>query len=220
MTVTAAGQPSKTVNDVYLTLGETTRLNVSLAAEVSELVVTAIVGPDANNTGSRTTLDAIDVQSVVSVTRDIRDLARRSALVTQNTRGDGGISIAEFQSADQPHHHRRRPGAGRLRPEHGRHADPPQPRLARRGRAVHHRRGSGRRRERRLLEGRRLDLVLKSGGNSFHGAAFVSYLNDGMVGRSIRGVDVLARQPVELRRLPVGPDLEGPRVLRGVLRAL
>jgi len=32
--------------------------------------------------------------------------------------------------------------------------------------------------------------ILKSGGNDFHGSLFANYLNDGMVGRSIRGADV------------------------------
>ena len=48
--------------------------------------------------------------------------------------------------------------------------------------------------------------MLKSGGNDFHGAAFLNYLNDGMVGRSIRG----NRVPSQISQTNYGGFLSGP----------
>ena len=62
--------------------------------EVEELVITGTRDVTADNSGIQSTLSRVDVDQVVSVTRDVRDLARRNALVSQNARGDSGISIA------------------------------------------------------------------------------------------------------------------------------
>jgi hypothetical protein len=205
VTVTKAGQPTKTLSDIFLTLGETTRLDVSLAAEVEELVVTAASDPTANNTGVSKTLDAIDVQSVVTITRDVRDLARRSPLVSQNARGDGGISIA----GSNPRNNRITIDGAQAQDDFGLNTG-----------------GTPTRRgpisldaveqftvdavpidvENGDFSGGALDLVLKSGGNQFHGSVFTNYLNDGMVGRSIRGVDV----PSQISQSNYGAFLSGP----------
>ncbi|MDZ4373663.1 MAG: TonB-dependent receptor, partial [Phenylobacterium sp.] len=196
---------TRTLEGVFLTLGQQTRLDISMEAEVEELVVTAQSDPTAGNTSTRTTLDAEDVQSVVSVTRDLRDLARRSALVTQNSRGDGGISIA----GSNPRTNRITIDGAQAQDDFGLNTG-----------------GTPTRRgpisldaveqftvdavpidvENGDFSGGALDVVLKSGGNDFHGTAFLNYLNDGMVGRKIRGAPV----PSQISQRNYGAFLSGP----------
>ena len=204
--ITVSGSAgSKTLDGVFLTLGEQTRLEISLDAEVEEVVITAAADPTADNSSVRTTLDAGDVQSVVSVTRDLRDLARRSALVTQNSRGDGGISIA----GSNPRTNRITIDGAQAQDDFGLNTG-----------------GTPTRRgpisldaveqftvdavpidvENGDFSGGALDVVLKSGGNSFHGTAFINYLNDGMVGRKIRGAPV----PSQVSQRNYGGFLSGP----------
>ena len=96
VTVAAPGFEARTVTDLRLTQAETLRLNFDLVSETSveEVVVTAARNPEANNSGLSSTLSRDSIEAVVSVTRDIRDLARRNLLVSSNTVADGGISIA------------------------------------------------------------------------------------------------------------------------------
>ncbi|MFP5449472.1 MAG: carboxypeptidase regulatory-like domain-containing protein [Alphaproteobacteria bacterium] len=187
ITVDAPGFGQRTQENLFLTLGETTRLSFDLFSEVSELVVTAT--PGEASTGVRRVLDETAIESVVSVSRDIRDLARRSPLVTQNTRGDGGISIA----GSNPRNNRITIDGAQAQDDFGLNTG-----------------GTPTRRgpisldaveqftvdavpvdvENGDFSGGALDVVLKSGGNDFSGSLFLNYLNDGMVGRSIRGNDV------------------------------
>jgi len=93
VTVAAAGQPTKTFTDIYLTLAETFDLPAEVAAqEVAAIEVTAT--RRAAEVGTSTVLSRDNIESVVSVTRDIRDLARRDPLSSQNIGGSGGIAIA------------------------------------------------------------------------------------------------------------------------------
>ena len=203
--IRAPGQPVRKFSDVFLTLAETTRLDVSYAEEVEELVVTAGADARAERSGANTTLSPIEVRSVVSVTRDVRDLARRSPLVSQNARGDGGISIA----GSNPRTNRITIDGAQAQDDFGLNTG-----------------GTPTRRgpvsldaveqfsvvavpidvENGDFSGGALDVVLKSGGNRFHGALFANYLNDGMVGRSLRGVDV----PSQISQTNYGAFLSGP----------
>lgn len=203
ITVAAPGFGQRTQSDVFLTLGETTRLSFDLFSEVAEVVVTA--APTETSTGVRRVLDEDAIESVVSVTRDIRDLARRSPLVTQNTRGDGGISIA----GSNPRNNRITIDGAQAQDDFGLNTG-----------------GTPTRRgpisldaveqftvdavpidvENGDFSGGALDVVLKSGGNDFHGSLFVNYLNDGMQGRSIRGNDV----PSQITQNNWGAFLSGP----------
>lgn len=205
VTVSSPGEAPKTISDVYTTLAETRRLDISLAAEVEELVVTGAASATADNSGLKKTLDAEDVASVVSITRDVRDLARRSALVTQNSRGDGGISIA----GSNPRTNRITIDGAQAQDDFGLNTG-----------------GTPTRRgpisldaveqftvdavpidvENGDFSGGALDVVLKSGGNDFHGTLFTNYLNDGMVGRKIRGASV--KSPVT--QTNYGAFLSGP----------
>lgn len=202
VTATVGGQ-TKTVENITTTLGETRRLEVSFEPEVSELVVTGSVAPES--TTIKTTLDETKIATVVSVTRDIRDLARRSALVTQNSRGDGGISIA----GSNPRNNRIAIDGVQAQDDYGLNTG-----------------GTPTRRgpvsldaieqfsvdavpidvENGDFSGGALDVVLKSGGNDFHGTLFTNYFNDGMTGNSIRG----AKVDTQISQTNYGGFLSGP----------
>jgi outer membrane receptor for ferrienterochelin and colicin len=91
--VTSADYQNAVVDDYYIALGDNSRVTIGLESANDTIVVTATrVGPDQLGAGSRLTRD--EIQGSVSITRDIRDVARKDPLVQQNARGDGGLSIA------------------------------------------------------------------------------------------------------------------------------
>lgn len=207
ITVQADGYASEAIGDVFLTVAETTRLTIDLesAAALDDVIVTAVRDVTANNSGVSSVLDREGVESVVSVNRDIRDLARRNILVSQNTRGDGGISIA----GSNPRTNRITIDGTQAQDDFGLNTG-----------------GTPTRRGPISLDaieqfsvnavpidvengdflGGALDVVLRSGDNDFSGSAFVNYLNDGMVGDSIRGVDL----PSAITQTNYGAFLSGP----------
>lgn len=185
ITVTAAGYETKTLTGVNLALGETLRLDIDMYAAVEELVVAGARDLEADNSGVASTLDRDSIESVVSVSRDIRDLARRNLLTSSNTNADGGISIA----GSNPKLNRITIDGASVQDDFGLNSGGlPN----RRGpvsldaveqftvQAVPYDVENG------DFQGGSIDIVLRSGTNNFHGTAFVNYLNDGMVGDSIR----------------------------------
>ncbi|MEY3338657.1 MAG: hypothetical protein RL245_1649, partial [Pseudomonadota bacterium] len=92
--IASGGYRSEKYENLFLTVGETGRLNANLEEAIQEILVSATAVRDAIEVGSATTLDRDQIEAVVSISRDIRDLARRDPLVSANLRGDGGISIA------------------------------------------------------------------------------------------------------------------------------
>ena len=207
LTFTAPGYDAKSLDGVALQVGPNNRLDVDLFAQnlVDEIVVTASRDVTANNTSRKTVLDEAAVQSVVSITRDVRDLARRSALVSQNTRGDGGISIA----GSNPRQNRITIDGATAVDNYGLNTG-----------------GTPTRRgpvsldaveqftidavpvdvENGDFQGGALDVVLKAGGNKFHGSLFANYFNDGMIGNKIRGT----RVKTQITQTNYGGFLSGP----------
>ena len=92
--ITADSYQGEKYENVFLTVGETSRLNADLEGGTMEVVVSASAIRNANEIGAVTNLDRDQIDAIVSINRDIRDLARRDPLVSANLRGDGGISIA------------------------------------------------------------------------------------------------------------------------------
>lgn len=100
----AKNYETQSLNDLYLNVGDDSRVKLALvpAGSVSELVVTAaksLTGSQLANVGSRTTMQAAQIEAVVSVRRDIRDVARRDPLanldlVSRSTGPSGGLYIA------------------------------------------------------------------------------------------------------------------------------
>lgn len=192
VTVTAPGQAQKTVDGVFLQVSKTQDVVIDLAS-VEEFVVTGAARQSEQ--GPSTTLTAQDIASVVSVSRDPRDLARRDILVAQDLSGArlganaGGVSIA----GSNPRFNRIAVDGvaaqdnfglaqGGLTTARGpvtldaieQFAVSAVPTDVENGDFV----------------GGALNLVLKSGTNSFHGTAFVNYLNEGLVGTKISGLKV------------------------------
>ncbi|WP_310542458.1 TonB-dependent receptor [Phenylobacterium sp.] len=187
ITVTAPGYETKTLTGINLAQGDSVRLDFDLIAQttVDEFVVTAARDVTSENSGANTTLGREGIESVVSVTRDIRDLARRNLLASANTSADGGISIAGSN-----------PKSNRITID----GSPVQDDFGLNSGGVPTRRGpisldaieqftiqsvpydvqNG------DFQGGSIDIVLRSGTNDFHGSVFTNYLNDGMVGDSLR----------------------------------
>lgn len=205
ITVAAPGFETKTVTGVNLALGDTLRLNIDMYAAVDELVVAGARDPESENSGVSSTLDRDTIESVVSITRDIRDLARRNILVSANTGADGGISIAGSN-----------PKGNRITID----GSPAQDDFGLNSGGVPTRRGPISMDaieqftvqsvpydvENGDFQGGSIDIVLRSGTNKFHGSAFVNYLNDGMVGDSLR--DIPVKQTISQRNY--GGFLGGP----------
>jgi Carboxypeptidase regulatory-like domain/TonB dependent receptor len=96
--VAATGYEASSASDVFLNAGEPYGLTVELAPEsraVERVVVTGrAIGVAAADGAAATSLRRDAIVAVTSINRDIRDIARRSPLATQDARGSGGISIA------------------------------------------------------------------------------------------------------------------------------
>jgi outer membrane receptor for ferrienterochelin and colicin len=207
ITVASGEFEPETIEGVNLTVGDTLRLNVDLesAVAVDAIIVTAARDVTSENTGTSSTLNRDDIQSVVTINRDIRDLARRNVLVSQNSRGDGGISIA----GSNPRTNRIAIDGAQAQDDFGLNTGGLP---TRRGpvsldaieqftvNAVPIDVENG------DFSGGALDVVLRSGANAFHGSAFVNYLNDGMTGRKIRGSKVDTR----IKQENYGAFLSGP----------
>ncbi len=190
VTVNAAGYPAKSFNNVFLQVGQTFNLDADLA-EVAEVVVTASSARN-NDQGPKTVLNADAIAAVVSVSRDPRDLARHDILVAQDLSGGrsgangGGISIA----GSNPRFNRIAVDGVSAQDNFG---------LAQGGLTTA--RGpvnldaieqfavaaAPTDVENGDFVGGSLNIVMKSGGNNFHGSIFTNYLNDGLVGKKIEG---------------------------------
>ena len=84
LTVTAPGYTPKVYKNVFLQVGQSYDLSVDVA-EVEELIVTGS-GARNNEQGPKTVLGQQDIQSVVTINRDPRDLAREGAQLIDRRR--------------------------------------------------------------------------------------------------------------------------------------
>lgn len=207
ISVTAPGFEPRTLSDVNLTQADTLRLNFDMTAEnaVDEVVVTASRNPESENSGLSSTLSRDSIEAVVSVTRDIRDLARRNLLTSANSQADGGISIA----GSNPKMNRITIDGASVQDDFGLNSGG-LPTL--RGpvsldaveqftvQAVPYDVENG------DFQGGAIDIVLRSGGNDFRGSAFVNYLNDGLIGEKLKGRSV----PQAISQTNYGGFLSGP----------
>ncbi len=212
VTVTTPDGGTKTFNNLFLSLGKTADLDVELAdsAQVEAIVVSAASRRN-NDQGPKTVLNRDDLNSVVTVTRDPRDFARRDILVAQDLSGGragtnaGGISIA----GSNPRFNRLTVDGVSAQDNFG---------LAQGGMSTA--RGPVTLDaveqfavaavptdvENGDFVGGALNLVLRSGGNSFHGVLFDNYLNEGMVGRHYAET----RVPQTISQKNYGGFLSGP----------
>jgi hypothetical protein len=77
VTVTYVGYKEQVVNNVFLTLGNTTRLNLALAAEAQALNEVVVVGnTQATKTGAGTNVGREALQQLPTISRSIQDFTR------------------------------------------------------------------------------------------------------------------------------------------------
>lgn len=205
VTVSAAGQPTKTYTDIYLTLANTFDLQVELGVQEVEALEVIASSSRRAETGTSTVLNRDTIVSVVSVNRDIRDLARRDALVSQNVTSNAGISIAGSN-----------PRTNRITIDGVTAQDP----YGLDGGGMPTSRGPimldaieqfsiaavPTDVENGSFTGGAINMVLRSGSNQFHGSAFVNYLNEGLVGRNVGS----SRVPQVISQKNFGGTLSGP----------
>ncbi len=187
--VTADDYQGQLLENVFLQVGQPFRVALSLEPSDESIVVTATRTGASSAVGSSTVLGRDDIEGAVSITRDIRDLARRDPLVTQNTRGDGGISIA----GSNPRTNRITIDGVQAQDDFGLNTG-----------GLPTRRGPISLDAVRQFSveaapfdvengdfiGGAINIVLREGGNDFEGSAFINYLNEGLVGTRIQGQPV------------------------------
>ncbi|WP_151089421.1 TonB-dependent receptor [Hymenobacter baengnokdamensis] len=77
VTVTYVGYKEQTISNVFLTLGNTTRLNFTLAAEAQALNEVVVVGnTQATKTGAGTNVSSAQLQQLPTISRSIQDFTR------------------------------------------------------------------------------------------------------------------------------------------------
>lgn len=194
--ITASGQglAPQTLSDLFLNVGDAQRVRLTLvpASEVSEVVITAARAATTNqlaNVGSRTTLGREQIDAVVSVKRDIRDIGRRDPLasldfVARGTGPSGGLYIAGSA-----------PRANRITIDGVRSADSYG--LNTGGLSTNRGPISFEALEQVSIQavpfdvedgdftGGALNLIMRSGGNSFHGSLFSNERTTRMVGNEL-----------------------------------
>lgn len=187
--VTADDFRGERLENVFLQVGQPYRLVMDLETSDGAIIVTATRAGVSTGIGSSTVLGRDDIEGAVSITRDIRDLARRDPLVTQNSRGDGGISIA----GSNPRTNRITIDGVQAQDDFGLNTG-----------GLPTRRGPISLDAVRQFSveaapfdvengdflGGAINIVLREGGNDFEGSGFVNYFNEGMVGTVIEGTRI------------------------------
>ena len=190
----AAKLPDQTLTDIYLTVGDAGRvtLNFTSGTEVAAVTVTGKKKSfaDLANVGSRTTLKSDDIDTVVTVKRDIRDVARRDPLaqldfVARGTGPSGGLYIA----GSSPRRNRITIDGVRSQDDFG---------LNTGGLSTNRGPVSLEAVEQIAVQatpfdvedgdftGGALNMILKSGGNDFHGSFFDLYRTPRLIGNKVQ----------------------------------
>lgn len=193
ITVTADGFSREQVSDIFLTVGDASNVKIALKSntEVSEVIVTAEASRLAS-AGSSTNLRRDDIVSVVSSKRDIRDLGRRDPLATldlgvRGTGPSGGLYIA----GSTPRSNRITIDGVRSQDDFG---------LNTGGLSTNRGPISPEAIEQFAIQavpfdveegdftGGALNMVMRSGGNDFHGSLFGYFRDGNFVGHTVRNV--------------------------------
>ena len=93
VTVEGQGYASETAEGIQLSVGETFALPMQLTTREIVVSAEAIKGGRELNTGSQSAFNSKDISDVVSARRDVRDIMRRDLLAGYNA-NVGGVSIA------------------------------------------------------------------------------------------------------------------------------
>ena len=190
VTVDAPGYETSTVSDLYLQAGQPVRVSVDLLP-ANEIVVTAsaVTTRISASDGPTTALNAQDVENTASINRDIRDLARRDPLVTIDLTNNRTIEIAgnngrlnRFSVDGITMSDDFGLNNGGLPTNRGPVPYDAIEQFTVKTAPYDVSEGD--------LQGGAINVVLKSGGNAFHGGGFYAYSGDGLTGDTTRGTTV------------------------------
>lgn len=186
VTVEADGYETARVNDLFLQAGQPVRLPISLEAQAEIVVTAAQLKPTVGLAdGPTTALGRTEIESAASINRDIRDLARRDPLVTidlTNSRtieiaGNNGrlnrFSVDGMQMSDDFGLNN-----GGLPTNRGPVPFDAIEQFTVKVAPYDVSEGD--------MQGGAINVVLKSGGNKFHGGGFYSYTGDGLTSKRSR----------------------------------
>ncbi|MEL0251868.1 MAG: carboxypeptidase regulatory-like domain-containing protein, partial [Novosphingobium sp.] len=182
VTVDADGFEAATVNDLFLQAGTPARLPIELQA-MQQIVVTAssINNVAGLSDGPTTSLNAAKIAATASINRDVRDLARRDPLVTLDLTNSRAIEIA----GNNGRFNRFSVDGMQMSDDFGlNNGGLPTSRGPVPFDAIEQftvkvapydiAEGD--------LQGGAINVVLKSGGNKFHGGGFFTYTDDSLTG--------------------------------------
>lgn len=206
VTVDAGGYETSTVTDLNLQAGQAFRLPITLQVS-GDIVVTAsaLGGAVETSTGPITALNRVEIEGVASINRDIRDLARRDPLAnidlsnarTIEVAGNNGrlnrFSVDGVQFSDDFGLNN-----GGLPTSRG-----PVPLDAIEQFSVKTAPFDVSEGD---FQGGAINVILRSGTNSFHGNAFFSYTDDSLTGDNVRGTPI----NLEFDSKQYGATLAGP----------
>lgn len=185
VSVRAQGMQTTQVTDIFLQAGQPFRLPVELGGQEAAIVVTGVRGARQTSNGPITGLNREDIAGVASVNRDIRDLARRDPFATidlTNSRtievaGQNGrlnrFSVDGVQFSDDFGLNN-----GGLPTSRGPVPYDAIEQFAVRVAPFDISEGD--------FQGGAINVVLRSGTNSFHGSAFYTYSNENLTGDRAR----------------------------------
>ncbi|KQZ69515.1 hypothetical protein ASE06_01455 [Sphingopyxis sp. Root214] len=205
--VTADGFDSAQVTDLFLQAGQPFRLPITL--EDTAIVVTAssMKGAVETSNGPITALNREAIEGAASINRDIRDLARRDPLVTldlTNARtievaGNNGrlnrFSVDGVQMSDDFGLNN-----GGLPTSRGPVPFDAIEQFSVKVAPFDIAEGD--------FQGGAVNVILRSGGNKFHGGAFFTYTDDSLTGNRTRGRDV----NLDFDSKQYGANLSGPLI--------
>ncbi|MGN7931311.1 TonB-dependent receptor [Sphingopyxis sp. 22461] len=205
--VTSDGFDSAQVTDLFLQAGQPFRLPITL--EDTAIVVTAssVKGAVEQSNGPITALNREAIEGAASINRDIRDLARRDPLVTldlTNARtievaGNNGrlnrFSVDGVQMSDDFGLNN-----GGLPTSRGPVPFDAIEQFSVKVAPFDIAEGD--------FQGGAVNVILRSGGNKFHGGAFFTYTDDSLTGNRTRGRDV----NLDFDSKQYGANLSGPLI--------
>ena len=190
VTVEAPGFESGTVSELYLQAGQPARLPISLEPQREIVVTASSLQPVIGLTdGPTTALGRVDIDSTASISRDIRDLARRDPLVTIDLTNGRAIEIAgnngrlnRFSVDGMQMSDDFGINPGGLPTSRGPVPFDAIEQFTVKVAPYDVSEGD--------MQGGAINVVLRSGGNKFHGGGFYSYTGDSLTGSKSRAASV------------------------------
>ncbi len=204
--VTAPGADPVEVTDIFLTAGQPFRVPVEIGSADEAIVVTASrTGAREQSQGPITTLTREEIEGVASVTRDVRDIARRDPFANIDQSNSRAVEIA----GNNARFNRFSVDGVTFSDDFGLNngglptARGPVPLDAVEQLSI---KTAPYDIEEGDFQGGAINAILRSGGNRFTGSVFYSFLNEDLTGDSIRGVPVTLKFKSE----QYGAFLSGP----------